>query len=173
MVQRISYNWSAIVKKAGIFTETEQHFYTETFKWNPVPLFPTCQMIDFHHLFNISTSTPPYIYFRFDKVDGLGLTVFIKERNKMSIRPLKSSYLSYEGAKISISNLNEPRIIKTHNKISKTVKLSNHQKCADYPTTEYNRFYDCDLEFVKKTCEKYNIWPFWVAESFQDVTKTR
>ena len=173
MVKRISYNWSTIVENVGFVTEDREHFQTKSFSWKSLHLYPTCQIIDFYDYFNMTTFSPPYVYFHPHMVEGLSLTIYVFERNKKTQRPLKSSFLSYSGPKISIPNLNEPRLMKIHNKISQSIHIDSYQKCQDYPNSQYDSFDACDREFVKKKCNEYNIVPLWVTQSFEDVSETK
>lgn len=174
MVTQISLNWSNIIYKVGILSSDKTPTFSSHFNWSPIPFYPSCQIIDLHDHFNLTNVAPLQIYFWARQIENMGLRIFVFSRNMKSIRPLKPLYLNYFGPSVATENLNFTRLIKTQNKISQKINLLENGKCENYPTASYKTYKDCDEAFVKKVFkEKFKVTPFWIADSFDQVSSTR
>ena len=102
----------------------------------------------------------------FRKVEGFGISLFVIDKSKKVSRTLKTEFQSYSGADIKLANTNISMIKKyvlTFKQKHYSPEVSN---CVDYPSEKYESYEECDRLFVyKKMIEKYNMVPFWSAES--------
>ena len=62
-------------------------------RWSPLSEFPSCQTIDITSYFDFNTASPTQIYFIFNNVENLGVSLNVVERNKILKRSLKVSPL--------------------------------------------------------------------------------
>ena len=62
-------------------------------RWAPVSEYPSCQTIDITSYFDFNTASPTQIYFKFNNVENLGVSLHVVERNKILKRSLKVSPL--------------------------------------------------------------------------------
>ena len=171
----LSLNWSEVIPTIGVYsTHGEMKIVsTKNSSWDSF-LFPTCTKIDFLYYFNFTNFTPSEVFFFIKKIEHLGITVNIEEKNKMlHKRLLKKNMLSYFGPKIHIDDLSVSRDIRLM--IRMTQKLNpdkgEDSKCVNYPTKEYANYQQCDENNVYQKYKSKNFMPFWAAKFPSEVTE--
>ena len=45
------------------------------------------------------------------------------------------------------------------------------KKCRNYPNSEYASYKECDDQYMKDICKKFDLVPVWLEEDFGKVTK--
>ena len=110
ILRNISFDWTTILKKIKIKTRDRR---IEVLSQNmnltsETPIYPACKSIDIETYFDLQKVTPRQIFFEFWKVANLGVYVYIEDKAKYLMRPLKSSKLSYSGPSINNANLYRP-----------------------------------------------------------------
>ena len=51
-------------------------------KWRQAEEFPSCQRFDLFDYYDMDSFTPDTIFFAFNKIDGLGATLLLEDRNR-------------------------------------------------------------------------------------------
>ena len=69
--------------------ETIYRVSSKDIRWSHAPEYPSCQTIDISNYFDFNTGPLKMITFRFNRVNNLGVSLHIVERNKVLRRPLK------------------------------------------------------------------------------------
>ena len=171
----LSLNWSEVIPNLGVYSTYGEMKYasTKNSSWDSF-LFPTCTKIDFLDFFKFTNFTPSEVIFYINKIEHLGMTVTLEEKNKMlHKRLLKNNMLSYFGPKIHIDDLSVPRDIRLM--IRMTQKLNpdkgEDSKCVNYPTKEYANYQQCDENNVYQKYKSKNFMPFWAAKFPSEVTE--
>ena len=57
--------------------------------WSLAPEFPSCQTIDILKYFNLKAAAPRQIFFNFNNVENIGVSLYVEDRSKALRRPLK------------------------------------------------------------------------------------
>ena len=58
-------------------------------RWTRATEFPSCQTIDILSYFDFNTAPPKQIYFHFNKIRNLGVSLYVVDKIKTLKRPLK------------------------------------------------------------------------------------
>ena len=72
--------------------------------WSISEQYPSCQSLDLFD-FVEETKIPKTIWFRFNVLENLGVTLFVEERNKATSRSLRIKRLIYNGPTMEIADL--------------------------------------------------------------------
>ena len=175
VLKNVSWDWSKIVMNIHMRDTRKVEYSSNKFTWSEVPYFLNCQIINLNDHFNLTGTAPKILWFMIGPLDNLQVTIQMIEKNKISIRPIQSKFLSYRGPAISKRlKANKVRLFTTINKIEQTIKSEKDkdQPCQNYPTEAYTSFGACDKDYVRKSLsEKLNFMPFWAAETFDYVSK--
>ena len=130
---------------------------------------------DFVDYFDLSGhNTPLQIFFHIAPIENLGISIHIEERNRaLKKRPLKNNVLTYSGPLIRNPSLSSPRITRMMLKFEQFLfsDKDDSKNCKNYPHDEYSSYRECDEKFIYKLFKrKYEVMPFWVARSVDEVT---
>ena len=131
--------------------------YAKEITWN-YPLYPSCQSLDLLNYFDMYNSTPLQLFFDFKKLENIGISLFVKERNKaLKSRPLKSSMLNYLGVELLNEDLNKTIYLTTILTSTQTLDSEEEEdkKCKIYPYGGYQNFTECDENFVYEKMKNY------------------
>ena len=84
IVESVAFSWSSVVKRVYIYTTglKELTVLGEKLKWNPVPLFPDCQHLDFLDYFDFENYSSLIMAIELNKIQNTGITLHLQERNK-------------------------------------------------------------------------------------------
>ena len=169
--------WNRIVRSVGIFTTESRWIWLngKNISWSIAEQFPSCQLLDLFDYFDMESITPKQIFFNFQKMDNIGVTLLIEERNKMLSRSVKYTRSMYIGPSMIFNNLANT-IRKSYVQIISTSKdsdLDQNIKCKNYPYKNYKTYKDCDDEFIFQEVLKIGLVPFWATEDYRTVTKIR
>ena len=124
-------------------------------KWSPIPQFPACQIIDFLEYLqcdNNRTCSLLEIIFDVAKLENIGMSINLQERNKVNHRTVKVNALSSSGPRMQNKDLMNPRNLKY------IVRFHQHQysgqdlskKCVYYPNSKFRSYDECDKSFIRK-----------------------
>ena len=143
--------------------------------WSKADQYPSCQPLDLFDYYDMDSFTPKHIFFAFNKIENLGATLMLEDRNRVSSRSLRINRLIYSGPLLVSNNLaktSNPQIII---KISQTIdsELDADKNCKNYPYENFENYGNCDDDFVRKVVSKYGVMPFWATKNFETVTKIR
>ena len=176
-MKNVSFNWNNLIHEVEIYT-TDRQFITvsgDAFNWSLVHQYYSCQLLDLFDYFDMDTITPKQIFFNFNKVDNVGVTLLIEERNKVVSRSEKYLRSMYIGPSMTFNNLANI-IHKSYVHIISTSKDSDidpNIKCKNYPYKKYKSYKDCDDEFILQEVLKIGLVPFWATDDYRIVTKKR
>ena len=174
------FDFGKVVKEIGLVPSNGNNklvILGEDIEWSMIIAYSACKTVDISKIWNLKENSPLYIYFQFNEIDNLGVSLKVEDR-KMSLnnRKLRSQTVSYEGASLVVDELKSPKYMKVFLDISQTIKLENYDEgvqCKNYPTAKFKSFSDCDEEFVYNTMKtEYEIMPFWAARTLDEVTKS-
>ena len=103
-------------------------------------------------------NTPLQLFFDFKKLENIGISLFVKERNKaLKSRPLKSSMLNYLGVELLNEDLNKTIYLTAI--LTSTQALDSEEeedkKCKIYPHGGFQNFTECDENFVYEKMKNY------------------
>ena len=143
--------------------------------WSKADQYPSCQPLDLFDYYDMETFTPKHIFFAFNKIDNLGATLLLEDKNRVSSRSLRSNRLIYSGPSLISNNLattTHPVIII---KISQTIdsELDSDKNCKNYPYKNFENYGSCDEDFVYQEVSNYGVMPFWATKDYKNVTKIR
>ena len=172
MILEQNENWSSVLKDIGIYTANLQllNIPEKEIRWSKADLFGRCQYINFEEYFNFNLHKPLQMFVRTTKIKRETF-LHIEPKNLKTVRLIKKTRLGYSGNIIENKIPQAPREIKVIIKISQIVNTEEDGECRNYPFGKYQTFGDCDLEFLQNiTKNHYNITPFWVVESFENVS---
>ena len=178
LLRNISFNWSKVIARIYVTQVGRSYMNSKTIlsndiKWNSVPLYPSCQVLDILKYVNCTHSTPMNIAFNMNQLQSYGVSIFLEERNKVGWRTSQYNSLSYTGPLIHIKNLEKGRLLKTIVRFSQTIDSEKDPKkqCSNYPTEEYESYDQCDQSSASNIIyNDLNVVPFWIVGN-SDVTK--
>ena len=138
--------------------------------WSPVEAYPACQVVDLSQYWNMNKIAPYLIEIRVKKIENLGLSLKLEDRETMLMkRTLKSQIMDFEGAPIELEDLNSTHFIHMYLKFKQTLNIED---CDVYPNEDFVSYKECDEEFVYREMKNtYKIMPFWAAKTLDEVTK--
>ena len=138
--------------------------------WSLVEAYPACQVVDLSQYWNMNKIAPYLIEIRVKKIENLGLSLKLEDRETMLMkRTLKSQIMDFEGAPIELENLNSTHYIHMYLKFRQTLNIED---CDVYPNENFLSYKECDEEFVYREMKNtYKIMPFWAAKTLDEVTK--
>ena len=161
----LSYSWNTIVEKVTIITIENYIFNISgvNISWPIAEQYPNCQPLDLWDYFDFKNDTPLLIYIYFKRVENLGVTISIEDRQKAVSRTLKSNRLMYTGPSLSSLNLSAP--IRHSSIISVSLlidsELDPDKNCKNYPFENFGTFKDCDNDFIfNEALSKEGVVPF-------------
>ena len=177
MLQNVSFNWMDVLKSIyfvefGYLYSDYKVILPQAVDWNPVPLYPSCQVLDLMKYVN-NTKAPINVIFIFNNVKNLGVSVYFEERNKIISRSSKKNSMAYRGPLIRNKNLEELRIFKYFISITQNIDSDKDTKkdCVNYPTEEFESFDHCDKSAIRsKMQNEFGVTPFWITDDFNNVT---
>ena len=81
----------------------------------------------------------------------------------------------YTGPSIILNNLSNREYISYIVTISQTIdsELDIEKMCKKYPNDEYQKFKDCDNEFITQEVLKVGLMPYWATKNISTATKLR
>ena len=177
VLSKVSYNWTEVITYIWFLTDKfeEKLINQSILKWSPLPLFPACQVVDFLEYLDCGDKacSPIEIIFDVAKIENLGITISLQEKNKVNHRTLKSTALSYDGPRIANKNLMEPRLLRSIVRFDQIIysERDKKKKCQNYPNTKYKSYDDCDRSYIRHKLEsELNLVPFWLTKDFEEVT---
>ena len=87
-MEDVSLKWNEYVKEVNIFTNDYQYLKMSglNISWPLVEQYPSCHTLDLFETFNVEDITPLQIFFAFDKVKNMSVTLLTEERNKATFR---------------------------------------------------------------------------------------
>ena len=87
-MEDVSLKWNEYVKEVNIFTNDYQYLKMSglNISWPLVEQYPSCHTLDLFETFNVEDITPLQIFFAFDKVENMSVTLLTEERNKATSR---------------------------------------------------------------------------------------
>ena len=179
ILKKVAFNWTNIITRIKLYTINNKSFYTygsNISKLLPTIQYPSCHIIDLINFFDMKTMTPLQIFFTCGRVENLGISIFVQERNKMLKRPLKVSRLNYVGPDLKNTFLEEPKKQKVILKMSQTIdsELDEDKNCRQYPSEGFETYGECDQAYVtRKFKDVYKVMPFWATSTIDDVTNLR
>ena len=65
------------------------------YDWEAFDQFPGCQLVDVTKNRNLTKKTLAQIQPSINKYEGFGFNMFIMEKNKMTVRPIKTLMMNY------------------------------------------------------------------------------
>ena len=145
--------------------------------WNKIPQFPACQILDvMEHFMEEKVENILQIFIYLQQVPGVGVSIFFEEKNKVTVRRLKTNMLSYEGPNFQYDDLSLPQskkgIFSFHQNSYSEKEENKH--CKNYPFNNSASFGDCDEKYLyDKFVNFYKIMPFWIALDLSEVTNFR
>ena len=176
-MSNVSFEWSKIVRRVGIFNEIDQQKYTVEgglIQWSKLPKYPSCQVVDLAKYFDLTRMTPSQIYIELNKMENLRAYVNVNDKEIGLIkRGLKSDTDHYDGVPIIVEDLMSPIRTKYFLTISQMIHLETDSgiNCTNYPTKIYSSYRECDETFVYKRMKNvYKIMPFWAVDDLNKVT---
>ena len=174
----LSYDWNKIVEKVAIYTIDNEiiNVSGENIRWSLAEQYPNCQPLDLWDYFDFKNDTPLLIYIFFKRVDNLGVTISIEDRQKAVSRTLKSNRLMYTGPSLSLSNLSAPIRHSSIISVSQLIdsELDADKNCKNYPFENFYSFKECDNDFIfNEAFSKEGVVPFWATHNFTNVTSLR
>ena len=107
----------------------------------------------------------------------MGLSLFIEERNRASMRNIESNKEMFTGVPLTIKNTTEPIQHEVLLTLTQTMdsELNPEANCENYPTEDYKSYGDCDLQKIQQELKsEYNhLMPFWATKNLSSVTSFR
>ena len=81
----------------------------------------------------------------------------------------------YTGPSIILNDLSNPEQLSYIVTISQTIdsEFDIEKMCKNYPNDEYQKFKDCDNEYINQEVLKVGIMPFWSTKNISTATKFR
>ena len=81
----------------------------------------------------------------------------------------------YSGPSIILNDLSNLDYFSYIVTISQTIdsEFDREKMCENYPNDKYQKFADCDNEFLFQEVLKLGIMPFWATKNVSNVTKFR
>ena len=91
ILKSVSFNWTNILSKIQVYHTNEEWTIVSSNKinWAQGPEFPSCQTLDILQYFNFTAAAPRQIFFNFNKVENIGVSLYVEDRSKALRRPLK------------------------------------------------------------------------------------
>ena len=144
-------------------------------KWRKAEEYPSCQRLDLFDYYDMDSFTPQQVFFAFNKIDNLGATLLLEDKNRVSSRSLRSNRLIYSGPSLISNNLATTTYQVIIIKISQTLdsELDSDKNCKNYPYQNFESYGSCDEDFVYQEVSKYGVMPFWATNDYENVTKIR
>ena len=179
VLEGVSFNWTEIVSQISVYTGKQNQYYinSEDILWNKIPQYPACQILDVMEYFlDFKDETILQIFIYLNQLQGVGVSIFFEEKNKVLTRMLKNNRLSYDGPFFQYDDLfllkNKKGIISFHQNIYSEKEENKH--CRNYPFNGSASYGDCDEKYLHdKFVNFYKIMPFWVALNISEVTNHR
>ena len=116
------------------------------------------------------------IYLYLNQVQGVGVSIFFEEKNKVLSRRLNTNMLSYVGPTFQYDDLNQPQNKRGILSFQQNIysEKEKNKRCKNYPFNGYTSFGDCDEKYLHdKFVNFYKIMPFWSALNLSEVTNIR
>ena len=81
----------------------------------------------------------------------------------------------YTGPSIILNNLSNREHLSYIVTISQTIdsEFDIEKMCENYPNDKFQKFKDCDNEFINKEVLKVGLIPFWATKNISIATKFR
>ena len=173
VLSRTSFDWKNIVRRMDIYSLGRESFTVlgGDIKWNLVPTFPACQSIEIQDYLN--NVTPLQLWFSFNKMNNIGVDLYLEDRHSVVGRRVKSSVFAYLGSRITIENLANPvyQEIIVDIKQNYDSELNPDKNCKDYPNKNFQSFKSCDEKAVHNRMKRvFGIMPFWATNNLSEVT---
>ena len=173
VLSRTSFDWKNIVRRMDIYSLGRESFIVlgGDIKWNLVPTFPACQSIEIQDYLN--NVTPLQLWFSFNKMNNIGVDLYLEDRHSVVGRRVKSSVFAYLGSRITIENLANPVYQEIIVDIKQTYdsELNPDKNCKVYPNKNFQSFKSCDEKAVYNRMKRvFGIMPFWATNSLSEVT---
>ena len=145
-------------------------------EWSIIPSgYPSCQLVDLNKIIEKERMTPHFILIFFKKVENVGISIKIVDRNRaLRKRGLRSTQAkNYEGDNVNVDDLLDPTYKSFFLTLSQIIYLEKESgiNCRNYPNVEFNSYQECDERFVYNEMKnKHKIMPFWAAKTLDEVT---
>ena len=108
ILKNLSLEWVDILENVRIKEDVFKGGYkVKQFNLSLAKQYPSCKVVDLDDYFDMKNITPLMIFFTFKRVENLGVTLKVEEKNR-SLRSLKSSRLMYTGPILSVPDLSKP-----------------------------------------------------------------
>ena len=108
ILKNLSLEWVDILENVRIKEDVFKGGYkVKQFNLSLAKQYPSCKVVDLDDYFDMKKITPLMIFFTFKRVENLGVTLKVEEKNR-SLRSLKSSRLMYTGPILSVPDLSKP-----------------------------------------------------------------
>ena len=174
----MSFNWNKIVKEMRIYTKDDYQqiiIKPKKIKWQIVEQYPSCQLVDLLDLYDMSKIAVKQVYFNFEVVENMGVTILMEDRNRATSRTIKDNVLMYSGPTLEQSDLKTPFYHTLSLSISQTIneELDLHKNCTNYPNEYFSSFKECDKMYVHQNVLRYGVMPFWATSNFSEITTLR
>ena len=92
----MSFNWNKIVKEMRIYAKDDYQqiiIKPKKIKWQIVEQYPSCQLVDLLDLYDMSKIAVKQVYFNFEVVENMGVTILMEDRNRATSRTIKDNVL--------------------------------------------------------------------------------
>ena len=153
---RTSFDWKNIVRRIDIYSLGRESFivFGGDIKWNLVPTFPACQSIEIQDYLN--NVTPLQLWFSFNKMNNIGVDLYLEDRHSVVGRRVKSSVFAYLGSRITIENLKHPVYEEVIIDIKQNLEseFNADKNCQKYPNKIFQSFKSCDEKIVSDRMRK-------------------
>ena len=180
LLKNVSFDWRKIVSFVKITDPLHindyKHVNGTDIEWSIIPSgYPTCQLVDLKKIIEKERLTPHFILIYFNKVENLGISIKIVDRNRgLRKRGLRSTQAkNYDGSNVDVDDLLEPTYKSFFLTLSQIIYLETKSgfNCRNYPNNEFNSYQECDEHFVyNEMRNKHKIMPFWAAKTLDEVT---
>ena len=116
------------------------------------------------------------IFIDLNKLDNLGINIFLEEKNRVLARFLKTNMLSYDGPSFKFHDLLFPQkkhgIIRFHQNIYSEEDVNVN--CRNYPYNGSLSFWECDQKYYYNEFKNFHkLMPFWIATNTSEITNHR
>ena len=175
ILSNVTYNWNMIVKNFGFYALKDEigTINSSECDWEKFDQFSGCQIVDVTKYRTLKNKTLAQIFPTLNRIDGhgYGFTMYILEKNKITLRPIKTLTMNYAGPQMSLPDLGISKKIKLMFKLYQTISLpteEDDESCQNYPFKGFETYGDCDADYARQIFNLYGLIPFWLANSAKE-----
>ena len=97
-----------------------------------------------------------------------------EDRNFISVRPITTAFFKNLGDKIELvqSRPSSYKAVSYGLSFAKTIfnEKDLSKDCVNYPTKEFQSYWNCDYKFINQYLSKYNLNPIWAKDPEKNIT---